>query len=66
MCLVSTEQGRVPFKFTANAITREERERLVAQAAYFRAQHRNFKGCDVKQDWQEAEQEVDKMFHVAY
>jgi len=36
----------------------EERERLVAQAAYFRAEKRGFApGCEL-QDWVEAEAEV--------
>lgn len=42
----------------APAITREEREHLVARAAYFRAEKRGFApGCEL-QDWVEAEAEV--------
>lgn len=42
----------------APAVTSEERERLVARAAYFRAEKRGFApGCEL-QDWVEAEAEV--------
>lgn len=40
------------------ALNAEEREKLVAQAAYFRAEKRGFApGCEL-QDWIEAEAEV--------
>ena len=40
------------------ALSAEERERFVAQAAYFRAEKRGFApGCEL-QDWVEAEAEV--------
>jgi len=40
------------------ALSLQERERLVAQAAYFRAEKRGFEpGCEL-QDWVEAEAEV--------
>lgn len=40
------------------AFSAQERERLVAQAAYFRAEKRGFApGCEL-QDWVEAEAEV--------
>ena len=40
------------------ALSAQERERLVAQAAYFRAEKRGFApGCEL-QDWVEAEAEV--------
>ena len=43
---------------TAPALNAEERERLIAQAAYFRAEKRGFvPGCEL-QDWVEAEAEV--------
>ena len=43
---------------TAASLSAEERERLVAQAAYFRAEKRGFApGCEL-QDWVEAEAEV--------
>jgi len=43
---------------SGSALSPEERERLVAQAAYFRAEKRGFApGCEL-QDWVEAEAEV--------
>jgi len=45
-------------KDAAPAITAQEREHLVARAAYFRAEKRGFApGCEL-QDWVEAEAEV--------
>lgn len=38
-----------------------ERARLVAEAAYLRAERRGFSGGDPQQDWLEAEAEVDRM-----
>jgi hypothetical protein len=35
-----------------------ERHRLIAEAAYYRAQRRGFRGGDPVQDWLEAESEV--------
>ena len=43
---------------SGSALSVQERERLVAQAAYFRAEKRGFApGCEL-QDWVEAEAEV--------
>ncbi len=45
-------------KAAAPGINAEERERLIARAAYFRAEKRGFApGCEL-QDWIEAEAEV--------
>lgn len=63
---VNAQRGRVPNRFAQNAVTLEERERLIAEAAYFRAKRRGFKDGDAKQDWREAEREVDELFHVVY
>lgn len=40
-------------------LTAEERRRLVAEAAYLRAERRGFVGGDPVQDWLEAEAEID-------
>jgi hypothetical protein len=40
------------------AVSPEERRRLIAEAAYYRAQQRGFCGGDPIQDWLEAEAEV--------
>ena len=40
-------------------LTAEQRWRMVAEAAYFKAQRRGFVGGDSKRDWAEAEAEID-------
>jgi hypothetical protein len=40
-------------------ITPEERHRQIAEAAYFRAEQRGFRGRDPAEDWYEAEVEID-------
>jgi hypothetical protein len=40
-------------------ITAEARWRMIAEAAYFKAQRRGFAGGDAKSDWAEAEAEID-------
>lgn len=42
-------------------VTPEERFRMIAEAAYFRAERRGFVGGDPVQDWLEAEAEIDRM-----
>jgi len=42
-------------------VTAEERQRMIAEAAYFRAERRGFVGGDPVQDWLEAEAEIDRM-----
>lgn len=39
--------------------TPEERQRLIAEKAYFRAEERGFHGGDPTRDWLEAEAEID-------
>lgn len=55
-----------PAKFENNAITPEERQQMIAEAAYFRAQHRGFTGGSPEHDWLEAEREIDNVFHMIY
>jgi DUF2934 family protein len=52
------EQIKEPIKQRNKAITPEERYRMVAEGAYFRAQQRGFVGGDPLQDWLDAEAEV--------
>jgi septal ring-binding cell division protein DamX len=44
-------------------ITPEERWKMVAIAAYHRAEKRNFEPGNELQDWTESEQEIDKLLH---
>ncbi len=45
----------------ASPVNTAERCRLIAEAAYLRAERRGFSGGDPQQDWLEAEAEVDRM-----
>jgi hypothetical protein len=47
----------------APAMDPERRDRLIAEAAYYRAEHRGFVDGDPLQDWLEAEREVDAALH---
>jgi hypothetical protein len=40
-------------------VSAAQRERMIAEAAYFKAERRGFQGGDPAQDWIEAEAEVD-------
>lgn len=41
----------------------EQRRKLIAEAAYLRAERRGFEQGDPMQDWLEAEREVDQRLH---
>jgi hypothetical protein len=63
-----TLQSRSPKKASAakptrsrKAITPEERRRMIAEAAYLRAERRGFRGGDPHEDWIAAEAEIDAM-----
>jgi hypothetical protein len=42
-------------------ITPEERYRMIAEAAYFRAEKRGFVGGDMAEDWLQAETETERL-----
>lgn len=42
-------------------IPQEERQRMIAEAAYFRAMQRGFSGGDPVDDWLVAEREIDRL-----
>jgi hypothetical protein len=44
-----------------SAVSTEERHRMIAEAAYFRAERRGFRGGDSFQDWLAAEAEIDNL-----
>ncbi len=50
---------------TVKALSSEERWRLIAQAAYYRAEKRGFAPGGELQDWVEAEAEVQRMIGSA-
>ena len=42
-------------------INQDDRRRMVAEAAYFRAEHHAFRSDDINDDWYQAEAEIDAM-----
>ena len=42
-----------------NQYSSDQRQRMIAEAAYFRAEHRGFQGGDPVEDWLQAEAEID-------
>ena len=46
----------------ASKISREERQRMIEEAAYYRAEQRGFYGDQEIQDWLDAESEVNSKF----
>ena len=43
----------------------QRRHQMIAEAAYFRTEKRDFVGGDIEQDWLEAEVEIDRMLQQA-
>jgi hypothetical protein len=58
----NTEQkDSIAAELSAGEVTQEERHQLIAEAAYYRAEQRNFApGCELK-DWLDAEAEIETM-----
>lgn len=48
-------------KDTQSTVTPEERQKMIAEAAYLRAEGRGFVGGDPSNDWLSAEAEIDKI-----
>ena len=46
---------------TQSAVTSEERQKMIAEAAFLRAERRGFAGGDPTDDWLWAEAEIDKI-----
>lgn len=44
---------------TTDDRTQGKRHQMIAEAAYFRAENREFRGGDALRDWYEAEAEID-------
>ena len=45
-------------------VSPEERYRMIAEAAYFRAEKRGFVGGDIAEDWVQAEAEIDRILQA--
>lgn len=54
-------QGSKPIRDTAAGFTPAQRYRMIAEAAYYRAERRGFQGGDPVQDWIEAEAEINRI-----
>jgi hypothetical protein len=46
---------------TRSRVTPEERQKMIAEAAYLRAERRGFMGGDPTEDWLNAEAEIDQI-----
>ena len=53
--------GVVPFNTIVDTVTPDERQHMIAEAAYFHAEHRAFQGGSPEQDWLQAEVEIDNL-----
>lgn len=53
----SSEYGR--HLDVAAEITEEKRDHMIAEAAYYIAEHRHFEGGDTIHDWLQAQNEID-------
>lgn len=56
-----TKKSASPQVDTQSAVTSEERQKMIAEAAYLRAEKRGFVGGDPAEDWLIAEAEIDKI-----
>lgn len=45
------------------AISPEQRQQMIAEAAYYLAEHRGFEAGDPVSDWLQAESEIDHIIH---
>ena len=57
-----THRSSVPAPVGSVALQPEDRQRMIAERAYLRAESRGFQGGDAVVDWLEAEQEVERFF----
>lgn len=57
----ATARGAGATEVAVSGITLPQRERMIAEAAYYRAEHRGFQGGDPQQDWLEAEAEINRL-----
>lgn len=58
----TTSKGNPPQSAKSGATPgNEERQKMIAEAAYYRAQRRAFQSGDVDDDWYHAEAEIDAL-----
>lgn len=51
-------------EFKSSNVTADQRSRMIAKAAYFRAERRGFQNGDAATDWIEAEAEIDYLLNA--
>jgi hypothetical protein len=57
----AAQKGSITAELTAGEVTQDEKHQLIAEAAYYRAEQRNFiPGCELS-DWLDAEAEIETM-----
>jgi hypothetical protein len=61
-----TRAGPGAHPATLTGVSAEQRERMIAEAAYYLAEHRHFQGGDPLQDWLEAQAEIDTRINGTY
>lgn len=59
----STQKDSTSVSKPSQPISTDERWRMIAQAAYLRANERGFSGGDPLSDWLAAEKQVDAKLH---
>jgi len=59
----SKHPDKVLDEYTENLITPEDREEMISEAAYYRAEQHGFNPTSVEEDWFEAEKTIDEMLH---
>ena len=53
-----------PTKSKKSIVTPEERLKMIAEAAYYRAERVGFDGSDAHRDWLESEEEINEMLNL--
>ncbi|MDA8364433.1 MAG: DUF2934 domain-containing protein [Gammaproteobacteria bacterium] len=60
---VSADRASKAAPVASLAVSTEERRRMIAEAAYYRAERRGFAGGDPVEDWLTAEAEIEGRFN---
>ena len=55
------EVSKLLEEFTEDLVTPGERKRMIAEAAYYRAEQHGFDPTSIEEDWYEAEKAIDSV-----
>lgn len=58
---ILSKSGKTASQKRTPLFTEDDRRRMIAEAAYYQAEHRNFIGGDINEDWYFAEAGIDAM-----